>query len=394
MPVNGKVWALSGALLLALTGCNKQAGQGGNGSSNAGDIVVGEYASLTGTKADFGITTTNGVELAADQINAAGGLLGRKIALNKQDDTGDASQVGTVVTRFVTGDRVDCVIGEVASKLSKRAAPICQKAKTPMITPSSTNPEVTRIGDYIFRACFTDPFQGGVLARFARATLHAKRAAVLRDVSNDYSVGLADVFVQEFKRQGGIITVDKSCSEGDDNFRPQLTAIAATKPDVILAPVYYREVALIARQAKEAGVKAPLLGGDGWDSPNVLELAGGALDGCYMSNHYSEAQGGRIIQKFVADYQAKFHAKPNALAALGYDAMNMYAEAVKRAGGTDKAKVRDELAATKGFRGVTGTITMDAERNAVKDAVILQARGDKFVYVATVKPDGGVVPAK
>lgn len=381
-------WVLGAMALLTVAGCNRNAG------SNAGNgdrILIGEYASLSGTKADFGITTVNGVQLAKDEINAAGGIDGKTVVVDAKDNAGDVTQTGTIVTRFVSGDRVDAVIGEVASKLSLRAAPICEEAGVPMITPSSTNPEVTvtkngQVREWIFRVCYTDPFQGGVLARFATTELKAKRAAILRDVSNDYSVGLADFFAEEFKRQGGVITTDKSCSEGDDNFRPQLTAIAATKPDVILAPVYYREIALIARQAREAGIKVPLLGGDGWDSPDVLKNAAGALDGSYMSNHFSIAQGGPRIQKFVEAYEAKYKTKPNALAALGYDAMNLYADAVKRAGSMDKAKIREALAQTKGFAGVTGDITMDPEHNAVKDAVILAARNGQWEYVSTVKP--------
>lgn len=374
--------------VLSLAGCNRNAG---TSAENAESIRVGEYVSLSGTKADFGITTNNGVQLAKEEINAAGGLLGKTVDVDAKDNAGDATQTGTIVTRFVSGDKKDVVIGEVASKLSLRAAPICEAAGVPMITPSSTNPEVTvpksgQVRQWVFRVCYTDPFQGGVLARFAATELKAKRAAILRDVSNDYSVGLADFFAQEFRRQGGVITADKSCSEGDDNFRPQLTAIAATKPEVILVPVYYREIALIARQAREAGIKAPLLGGDGWDSPDVLKNAGGALEGCYMSNHFSIAQGGPRIQKFVEAYEAKFKSKPNALAALGYDAMNLYADAVKRAGSMDKDKIREALSQTKGFPGVTGDITIDAEHNAVKDAVILAARNGQWEYMSTVKP--------
>lgn len=383
--------ALSVGATIYLAGCGGGNSGGGTTAGGGNEIVVGEYASLTGTKADFGKTTDNGVQLAADQINASGGILGRKVRVDVQDDAGDATQVGTIVTRFVTGGNVDVVIGEVASKLSMRAAPICERAGVPMITPSSTNPEVTvpKGGDvrkYVFRMCYTDPFQGGVLAKFATDSLHAKRAAILRDISNDYSVGLADFFAQKFKEMGGQIVVDKSCNEGDDNFRGQLTAIAAAKPDVIVAPVYYREIALIARQAREAGITAPFLGGDGWDSPSTLKNAGGALDGSFMSNHYAEEQGGPIIKKFVADYQKKYGQKPNALAALGYDAMNLYADAVKRAGGTDKDKVTQAIADTKGFKGVTGETTMDKDHNPVKDAVILRAKNGQWVYVDTIKP--------
>jgi branched-chain amino acid transport system substrate-binding protein len=225
-----------------------------------------------------------------------------------------------------------------------------------------------------------------MMGRFVANNLKAKRAAVLRDTSNAYSVGLADYFVQEFKRLGGTITVDKSYSEGDDNFRAQLTDIAGTKPDIIYVPGYYSEVSLIARQAREAGIKVPLAGGDGWDSASLIPNAGTALEGCYFSNHYSEAQGGPVIKKFVADFKAKYKVAPNALAALGFDAMNIYGAAVKAAGTTEPSKVVAALSAIKDFPGVTGKISMGTDHNAVKPAVVLQVKGDKFTYVTTLNP--------
>lgn len=381
--------AFGAAALALLAGCNKNTGPSGS-SPQRSEILVGEYGSLTGSKADFGITTDRGIHLAADQLNASGGVLGKQVKVIAQDDQGNADQVATIVTRFVTSDKVDVVLGEVASSLSLRAAPICEDNKTPMITPSSTNPEVTlrngKAADYIFRVCFIDPFQGTVMARFATNNLKAKKAAILRDTSNAYSVGLADYFEAEFKRLGGTITVDKSYSEGDDNFRAQLTDIAGTKPDIVYVPGYYSEVSLIAKQAREAGIKVPLAGGDGWDSANLISNAGTALEGSYFSNHYSEAQGGPIITKFVADFKAKYKVGPNALAALGYDAMNIYAAAVKAAGTTESSKVIAALSTIKDFPGVTGKISMDKDHNAVKPAVVLQIKGDKFVYVTTVKP--------
>lgn len=381
--------ALGAGLLAVVVGCNKNAGSPGGGFGR-NEIFVGEYGSLTGNKADFGITTDRGVQLAAEQLNSSGGVIGKRVRVIAKDDAGTADQVGTIVTGFVNSDKVDVVIGEVASSLSLRAAPICQDAKVPMITPSSTNPEVTmsggKVADYIFRVCFIDPFQGTVMARFANTNLKATKAAVLRDTSNAYSVGLADYFVQEFKRLGGTITVDKSYSEGDDNFRAQLTDIAGSKPDIIYVPGYYSEVSLIAKQAREAGIKVPLAGGDGWDSASLIPNAGTALEGCYFSNHYSEAQGGPIIKKFVADFKAKYKVAPNALAALGFDAMNIYAAAVKAAGTTEPAKVVAALSAIKDFPGVTGKISMDADHNAVKPAVVLQIKGDQFSYVTTVNP--------
>lgn len=381
--------ALGAGILVIVAGCNKNAGTAGGGFSR-NEIVVGEYGSLTGNKADFGITTERGIKLAADQLNAAGGVLRKKVRVIAKDDAGTADQVGTIVTGFVNSDKVDVVLGEVASSLSLRAAPICEDAKVPMITPSSTNPEVTmnggKVAGFIFRVCFIDPFQGTVMARFGTQRLKAKKAAVLRDTSNAYSVGLADCFVKEFKRLGGTITVDKSYSEGDDNFRAQLTDIAGTKPDIIYVPGYYSEVSLIAKQAREAGITVPLAGGDGWDSASLIPNAGTALEGCYFSNHYSEAQGGPIIKKFVANFKAKYKVAPNALAALGFDAMNIYAAAVKQAGTTEPGSVIKALSAIKDFPGVTGKISIDANHNAVKPAVVLQIKGSKFAYVTTINP--------
>lgn len=370
-------------VVFSVTGCNRQEN---TGSATGNVIKVGHFASLTGSEADFGNATNNGIKLAQDQINAAGGLLGKQVEVIAEDDQGNADQVATIVTRFINGDKVDVVLGEVASSLSLRAAPICQQAGVPMISSASTNPKVTEGRDYVFRVCFIDPFQGTVMARFTHDTLKARRAAVLRDAASAYSMGLADFFVQEFKRLGGQIVSDKSYQKGDDNFRPQLTDIAGNKPDVLFVPGYYSDVALIAKQARAAGIQAPLCGGDGWDSPSLVPNAGAALEGCYFSNHYSEAQGGPLITRFVADYQKKYGTKPNALAALGYDAMNIYADAVKRAGTTDKAKVRDALASTREFAAVTGSITMDENRNAQKPAVVLQVKGKEFVYVNTVQP--------
>lgn len=389
---NGRIASLIAfctAVVSVSSGCNKNAGPTGT-KSERNEIVVGEYGSLTGTKADFGIATDRGIQLAAEQLNASGGILGKRVRVIAQDDQGNADQVATIVTRFVTSDKVDVVLGEVASSLSLRAAPICEENKVPMISPSSTNPEVTlskgKVSDYVFRVCFIDPFQGTVMARFAMNSLKAKKAAILRDISNAYSVGLADYFKQEFKRLGGTITSDKSYSEGDDNFRAQLTDIAGSSPDLIYVPGYYGEVSLIAKQARDAGITVPLAGGDGWDSESLIPNAGKALEGCYFSNHYSEAQGGPVITRFVAEFKAKYKSGPNALAALGYDAMNIYAAAVKAAGTTESARVIAALSTVKDFPGVTGRISIDKNHNAVKPAVVLQIKGDKFAYVTTVNP--------
>jgi len=321
-----------------------------------------------------------------DRLNSEGGVLDKQVVVETQDDQGNADQVATIVTRFITSRNVDAVLGEVASSLSLRAAPICQENGVPLISPASTNPKVTEQGEYVFRVCFTDPFQAAAQAKFARENLKAETAAILRDVANAYSVGLADYFRQSFQEQGGRIVADKSYQAGDDNFRAQLTDIAAEKPDVLLVPGYYNDVSLIAKQARAAGIQAPLLGGDGWDSPNLVKNAGTALEGSYFTNHFSVEDGAPEVKAFVDAYTEEYGDPPNALAALGYDAMRIYADAVVRAGSADKQKVRDALAATKDFRGVTGVITIDENRNASKPIVVLQVQGDKFAVVDRIRP--------
>jgi branched-chain amino acid transport system substrate-binding protein len=246
---------------------------------------------------------------------------------------------------------------------------------------------VTQVGDYIFRVCFVDDFQGAIGAKFAHDNLKLTKAAILRDIRNDYSVGLADSFKKTFEKLGGTVVVDESYSEGDTDFSSQLTSMKAKAPQIIFVPGYYQEVALIARKARQLGITAPMLGGDGWDSSTLIQNAGDALEGSYFSNHYDAEMGGPQVKRFVKEYRIKFNNKsPNALAALGYDAMNILADAMKRAGTTDGPKVRAAIASTKNYLGVTGTITIDANRNAVKPGVVLQIRGKEFKYVQTVRP--------
>ena len=357
------------------------------GKRGSGDeIVVGEYGSLTGTTATFGQSTDNGIKLAFDEINAAGGVLGKKLRVIVEDDRSQPEEAATAVTKLINQNHVVAVLGEVSSSRSLAAAPICQSNKIPMISPSSTNPRVTQIGDYIFRVCFIDPFQGLVMAKFAANTLKLKKVAILVDVRNDYSVGLQTFFRQNFRQLGGEIVAEQSYSEGDSDFKAQLTQIKAANPEAIYVPGYYTEVATIARQSRELGMTMPLLGGDGWDSPRLFEIGGDALNGCYLSNHYSVDDPSPAIQKFVGDYRGKYKEVPDALAALGYDAARILADAITRAGSTGSDKIRDALAATKDFPGVTGKITINAERNAIKPAVILRIENGKFVYVETVSP--------
>jgi branched-chain amino acid transport system substrate-binding protein len=369
------------AAMLGLGSCgNNQQGQ------PSSEILVGEFGSLTGTTATFGISTRNGIDMAIDEVNKAGGLLGKNVRVIVEDDQGKPEEAQTVVTKLITRDQVIAILGEVASSRTMAAAPVAQQNRIPMISPSSTNPKVTEIGDYVFRVCFIDPFQGLVMAKFATNTLKLKNVAILRDIKNDYSVGLADVFVDNFKKLGGNIVADESYSEGDTDFSAQLTSIKSKKPQAIFLPGYYTEVGLVARQAKKLGLNVPLMGGDGWDSPKLIEIGGADLNGSYYSNHYSVDDPSPAIQKFVGDYKTRYGAVPDALAGLGYDSAKVLFDAIRRANSTEGSKVRDAIAATMDYPGVTGKITIDKDRNAIKPAVVLEIKDGKLQYVETINP--------
>ncbi len=377
--------------LLTALACERR-GNATNGSGT-GPIVVGYYGDLSGRTSSFGQSTKNGAEMAADEINKAGGINGRTIQIIVEDDQGEPNKAATVVTKLINQDKVMAILGEVASSNSLAAAPKAQEAKVPMISPSSTNPAVTQVGDYIFRVCFIDPFQGEVMAKFAANNLKAKRAAILYDFNSDYSRGLYAFFKRSFTGLGGQIVSEKSYTQGDRDFSGQLTAIRSANPDVIYVPGYYGEVGVISNQTKQLGIKAPLLGGDGWDAPQLWQLGGASLNGNYISNHYSVDDPSPAIQKFVADYKARYNISPDALAALGYDSMKVLADAIKRAGSTENTKLRDAIAQTKDFPGVTGKISIDKDRNAVKPAVVLKLENSKFVYETTIAPEGSTPPA-
>ena len=372
----GVLWLLG---LAGLVSCSRAPEQ-------SSEIVIGEYGSLTGTTATFGISTKNGIDMAVDDANNAGGVLGKRVRIVIEDDQGRPEEAQTVVAKLITRDRVIAVLGEVASSRSLAAAPVAQQNQIPMISPSSTNPRVTQVGDYIFRVCFIDPFQGFVMAKFVTETLKLRNVAILRDIKNDYSVGLADVFVENMAQMGGTIVADQSYSEGDTDFSAQLTAIKAKNPQGIFIPGYYTEVGLVARQARTLGLAVPLLGGDGWDSPKLWEIGGESLNNSYFSTHYSVDDPSPAIQKFVADYKARFNEVPDGLAALGYDAAHILFDAIRRANSIEPAQIRDALAQTKDYAGVTGTITLDADRNAVKPAVVLRVQDGKLEYLETISP--------
>lgn len=364
------------ASTLILASCSKQ--------SEA--IKVGEYASLTGKDASFGQTSHKGLTLALEEINAAGGVLGKKIELLTEDNQTKSGESATAAKKLITRDKVVALFGEVSSGRSLEAAPIAQTAKIPMIAPAATNPKVTETGDYIFRVCFIDPFQGTAMAKFARDDLKAQKVAILFSVSNAYSVGLAKFFRETFTQNGGEVVSELSFSEGDKDFRAQLTAVKAAGVDAVFVPSYYTEAALIVRQARSIGINVPFFGGDGWEAPQLLEIGGEALEGCFYSTHFSPENDAPAVREFVQKYRARWNETPDAFSALGYDAGYVFADAVKRAGATDGPALRDALAATKNYAGVTGITTINEHRDATKPATILAIKGGKLQFYKTVAP--------
>ena len=359
--------------------------------AGAGDkILIGHVASMTGNEATFGDSTDKGIKLAVDEQNKKGGVKGKQLTVKTLDDQGKPEEAAVAATRLVTQDGATVLLGEVASSRSLAMAPIADSNKVPMISPTSTNPRVTKDGDktrpYVFRVCFIDPFQGTVMAKFARENLKITNVAVLRDVGNDYSVGLANFFAAKFKDLGGKIISDESYKAGDQDFKAQLTAIKNKKPQAIYVPGYYTDVALISRQARELGIKVPLMGGDGWDSAKLYEIAKGALDGSYFSNHYSDEDPSPVIQGFVKKYKDTYGSVPDALAVLGYDAAKVAINAMETAKDLTGPSLRDAIEATKGFQGVSGTINLDADHNAVKSAVVLAIKNNQAKFAATVNP--------
>lgn len=367
---------------------------GSTGGAVSGELIIGHFASLTGDTADFGQTTDKGVKLAVEELNAAGG--GLTVKSETLDDASQQAQAPLVVGRLISQYQATAIVGEVASSRSIAAAPVADSKQVPMVSSASTNPDVTvdpRTGEthpYVFRVCYTDPFQGAVIARFVREHLKLSKAAILKDVKNAYSVGLAKGFVDKFTKIGGTIVAEEAYSAGDMDFNAQLTNIRGKNPEVLIVPGYYKEVGLVVKQTRSLGLKIPIMGGDGWDSPNLTGENAQDFTDCYFSNHFSPEEERPGVEEFVAAFKKKYNEEPNALAALGYDAVKIIADAAHRAGSLDRTALRDALANTKGYSAVTGEITMDAQHNSVKSAVVVQVPtepGKPFKLVTTIKPD-------
>ncbi len=376
-------WNFAAALLAVsflMVGCKKQ-------PQASDEIVVGEFGSLTGATATFGQASHEGLALALEQINKNGGILGKQVRVITEDDASDANQAVNVVQKLVNSDGVVGVIGEVASKRSLAGGGICEKYKCPMLSPSSTNPDVTveggKVKSYVFRICFTDTFQGSINGQFGAAQ-GWKSVAMMTNVDEDYSKGLAKSFKAEFSKTGKIVA-EESYSGDTQDFKAQLNRIKQQNPDAVYIPGYYNEVGLILPQAKQIGLSVPFFGGDGWDSPLTLKLP--EAQGNFYSDHYSPDDNRPESQEFVKLFRAKYNKTPDAMAVLGYDAMRVMADAIKRAGKADRQAVTDALAQTKDFPGASGAISIDAEHNARKPIVILQLKDSKAALFKTFQPE-------
>lgn len=357
-------------------------------AQNAETFKIGVFLDLTGATSSFGISTLTAAQMATDEINASGGVNGRKLELIVEDTQGLPGLSPPAAKKLIEEKKIHILLGEIASSNSLAAAPIAQKAKIPMLSPASTNIKVTEVGDYIFRACFVDPLQGSAMARFAFENLKAKRAAVLFDYNSDYSKGLLETFSKTFIELGGKIVSKQSYTQIDEDFSPELRALKKTKPDVIYIPGYYNQVGTIIPQVRRLKMVMPILGGDGWDSPLFFDLAKKALDNSYITNHFASDSPDEKVKKFVVDYKKRYNLAPDSLSALGYDSVYLLADTFRRANSTEGAKLRDALAQTKNFQGVTGKIEFDASRNPLgKNVVILKTQKDGFIYHATVLPN-------
>ena len=370
-------------LVLAIAFAAAVACRGGGSRTT---VVIGHYGPLSGAEATFGQSTARGVQLAVKEINAAGGIKGKRVELKSYDDRSVSQEAGTAVTRLITSDGALAIIGENTSSMSLAGGRVAQQLGVPMISPSSTNPAVTQLGDRIFRVCFLDSFQGWVQAKFAREVLKAGTAAILYDQGQAYSKGLAEYFRSGFEKMGGQVVAEQAYTGGDQDFSAQLTTIRQAKPDLVFVPGYYTDAGNIAIQVRRLGLEAPLLGGDGWESPQLAAIGKDAVEGSYYSCHYAYQEDRPEVAKFVKAYEAEFGAKPDSLGALGYDAAGLVFDAMRRASSWDGATLARAIAETRDFAGVTGRITIDPERNAKKSAVVVQMRSGVPVAVATIEP--------
>jgi len=374
-------------LVVSFAGCKKS-----ETSKESNTIKVGLDYELSGAVATYGQSLVEGIELAFEEINKNGGVLGKQIEEVKSDNKSDTAESANVATKLATRDKVVAILGPATSGNTKAAAPVANQNKVPLISASATADDVTvdsngKVREYVFKTCFSDSFQGVIMAQFAAGDLAKKNAALLIDSTSDYSKGLAKNFKDKFTKAGGTIVTEQAYQAKDTDFKAVLTKIKGLNPDVIYLPGYYEEVGLIVKQARSLGLNIPILGGDGYESPKLVELAGKtALNDVYYTNHYSSNDTTPEVTKFKAAFKAKYNKEPDAFNALGYDLAYFLADGLKRAGAADPVKLKDALASTKDFKGVTGTISIDANHNPVKSITILQEKDGEQVFLKKLQP--------
>lgn len=366
---------------------------GCGGQSGTDTVKIGANLEMTGNNASFGKSASNGAKLAIKEVNAKGGVLGKQLSLVLADNKSEAAEAANAMQKLITQDKVAAVIAPIASSSVIAGAQVNQDNKVLAISPTASNPKVTvnpetgAVRDYLFRAAFIDPFQGAVMANFASRSLKAKTAALYIDNSSDYAKGLAQFFKETFIKNGGQIVAEEAYLAKDTDFKSTLTKLKAAAPDVIFVPGYYQEVGMIIKQGREIGLQVPFLGGDGWDSAKLPEIAGAqSLNNTFFANHYSPDDNSPAIKQFVAAYQKEYNEMPDAFAALAYDATMMVIEAMKRANAIDSVKIKDELAKTKDYQAVSGIITLNATHDAVKSAVIIEMKDGKQTFKEKVNP--------
>lgn len=369
------VAALSTALLAGCGGEKKD-----SAAANADKYVIGASFELTGNVANYGKSTLSGLKLAVDQVNKAGGVNGKQLVVVESDNKSEPAESGNSVTKLITQDKVVAVVGPATSGCVFAATPVVTSNKVPLIAPCATAPAITvdngQVKEFIFRACFIDPFQGRVMAEFADKTLGVKNVAILHDASSDYSKGLAEVFEKTLNEKGGKVVAKEAFLAKDIDFKAALTKIKAANPEAIYIPGYYEEVAKIIKQTREIGLNVPLIGCDGWDSPKLVEIAGPeALNNTYFSSAFSVQDQTESVQKFIADYKAMYQKDPDIFCMQGYNAGLVLADALKRAGdGADGTKLAAAIAATKDLPVASGKLTYDKDHNPIISAIIIEMK--------------------
>ena len=364
----------------------------GCGSKESGDTIkVGANFELTGNVANYGNATLEGLQLAIDEANEAGGINGKKIELVSVDDKSEAAESINAATKLISDDDVKVIVGPATTGRVLAETQTATDAKVPIIAPCATSPEATvengKVKPYVFRSCFIDPQQGEVMATFAAKELKAKTAVIYVDNSSDYSKNLAKVFKEKFEAAGGKVVMEEAFLQKDQDFKATLTKLKTANADVMFVPAYYEEVGKIVKQAREMGINSAILGTDGWDDTKVVDIAGAdALNNTFFSTHYSEKDA--EVQGFIEAYKKKYNHAPNVFAALGYDAGKMLVDALKRAGSNDTEKIREALEATKDLKVGTGTISMDKNHNPIKTAVILEMKNGEKELKAKIAPEG------